>query len=177
VSHYFLTNEGRDRHTYQDGSQVPTNLGKKAVETIYGSTKAFLHLHGQGGAANASVTYLAVHGGAWANTKITVEHTSGQTGAGHEDRPLAISVSGYAISVTFATDEDGASVQPTANQVADAVNAHGEASQLVTASVSGDGEGQAILHAPNGLGGGRNDGCYLCICSGRYNVLVNTVEV
>jgi hypothetical protein len=109
-----------------------------------------------GADANGHVDYTAKTLGIQGND-LTVEHAVGATGAGNENRALdAVATPGLttAIKVTFGTDGAGASITPTAQQVADAVNASATAAPLVTAAAQGTGASDAGTVAATAMTGG-----------------------
>lgn len=118
-------------HVETPASADVAKHGRKALEGIDGATDY-----------NDKVVYRSQAGGS-AGNNIQVGHFVGATGAGNENRVLAVLVVGNDISVTFGTDGGGASVVPAASAIADLVNANAAASALVTATVSGDGAGTA----------------------------------
>lgn len=128
----------------------------KVANQIVGCTKASLQVDGAD--ANGHVIYTASCGGDHGNG-IVVEHTTGATGVGHEDRPLLVERvgGGKQLRVTFGTDANGNSVLPAAQAVVDAVTAAADIS-FVTATSSGTGLGLAGLVGPTNLAGGLDDG-------------------
>ena len=109
--------------------------------------------------ANGSVTYAAARSGSHGNDQtITVE--VGDTGAGHEDRVLAAVRTGNDVVVTFGTDGAGASVVPTALEVAALINGDLDlALYHLNAVPSGDGSGQVATVTQTNLAGGENPSC------------------
>lgn len=106
--------------------------------------------------ADGSVTYAAARSGAHGNEH-TIEVTVGDTGAGHEDRALAASRVGPDVVVTFGTDGAGATITPTALEVAALINSDLTlAISYLNALPSGDGSGDAVVVAKTNLAGGTN---------------------
>lgn len=101
---------------------------------------------------NADLTFTAVASGAGGNA-ITVEYVD----PGAANSPLAVSVSGSAISVQLATD-GGSVITSTASQVMAAVNANAAAAALVavTLATGSDGTGIVAPLAPTALVGGQS---------------------
>ncbi len=99
---------------------------------------------------NNDLTFLAKTAGA-AGNDITVALVDPSA----NDQDLAVTVSDNAISVSLATDEDGA-ITSTAREVRDAVNADSEAAALVAASLApgNDGSGVVTVLAATNLAGG-----------------------
>lgn len=127
----------------------------KQANALVACTQASLQVDGQD--ANGHVVYTACCGGDHGNG-VVVEHVVGQTGAGHEDRALAVEQVGGVkqLRVTFGTDGSGATVTPTAQEIVDAVAAAGLS--FVDAAVGGTGAGLAGLVAATNLAGGLDDG-------------------
>jgi hypothetical protein len=175
MSQQLLTNCGLDCYGgsegYPDDKLVKTTRGMIRADLVQAATSATLSVAGVD--ANGAVSYQAA-GGRWGN-EITVEHLAGDLGAGNLLRALAVTVQDKAVTVTFGTDAVGASVVPTATDLAAAINADPDASKLVTATPGGDGSSLAGLFASANLAGGANDGDYLCVGpGGRYTAQVNT---
>ncbi len=103
--------------------------------------------------ANGHITYTAQKLGAYGND-ITVEHITGATGGGNENRALAASSSSQAITVTFGTDGSGNSVTPTANAIKTAVDADTGCANLVSVAVGGTGASNNATAASANLTGG-----------------------
>jgi hypothetical protein len=98
-----------------------------------------------GGDANGQVTYVCARSGAHGDTH-TIAVVTGDTGAGHENRTLAVARSGEDVTVTFGTDGSGNSVTPTANAIAALMNADYDiALHHMVAVPGGDGTGDAGL--------------------------------
>lgn len=116
-------------------------------------------LHTVANGANGSVTYVCARSGAHGNDHtITVE--VGATGAGNEDRVLAVARVVDDITVTFGTDNAGVSVAPTATDVAALINADYDiALHHLNAVASGDGTSDALTVAQTTLAGGTNPSC------------------
>ena len=131
---------------------VPGSTLGTIVLDVYKQDRQFADLT-ISGAANGDVTYTAWVVGAGGNA-IRVAHVVGATGGGEEDRDLAVAVAGDDIIVTFGTDGAGASVVPSANEVAALINGDGDASALVSAAASGDGTGDTGTAALANLTGG-----------------------
>ena len=66
---------------------------------------------------------------------------------------LAVSVTGEDITVTLGNGATAGTINSTAAQVRDAINAHAGASAIVTASLPGDGSGLAVAQAMTALAG------------------------
>lgn len=66
---------------------------------------------------------------------------------------LAVSVSGEDITVTLGNGATAGTINSTAAQVRDAINAHAGASAVVTAGLVGDGTGLAVAQAMTALSG------------------------
>lgn len=98
--------------------------------------------------AASDLTYTAVNYGTEGNA-ITVTHVD----PSGNDQPLAVSVTGTDISVSLATDGAG-TITSTAAEVKAAVNAHAEASLLVTCEDEGDGTGVVNAAVETALTGG-----------------------
>lgn len=98
--------------------------------------------------ALADLTYTAIDAGAEGNS-INVTHVD----PGANSQPLAVSVFVKTITVSLATDENG-DIISTGAEVAAAVNAHAEASALVTCTDEGDGSGVVNAVANTFLAGG-----------------------
>lgn len=100
--------------------------------------------------ANADLTYIAKAYGTSGNS-ISVTHVDP---AGN-DQPLVVTVSGKDITVSLKTGSGGA-IESTAAEVKAAVDAHAEASELVTVAVEGGGAGVVNALAKATLTGGVN---------------------
>jgi hypothetical protein len=165
--------------TFQDDALVPTNVGTKRADQLQGSTKARLVVPGLVN-AQGSVTYTAKQGGAIGN-KVFIEQTTGQVGSSFPGRTLAASVDladedGFRVVVTFGTTGSGASIRPTAQQVANLVNAAPVIRDLVVATAGGSGD--VGLISPTYLTGGADDGDWRKFNVKRGDCLrINTVEV
>lgn len=165
------TNCGLDKHHFPDGSLIPTTRGELSMGSVKVATSATLAAPGVD--ANGDVVYTAVGGGAWGND-VTIEHDLGELGV-ENDRALAVEVAGKAVKVVFGTGPAGESDPPTAQELADAVNANADATRLVSASPGGTGASDADEIAATPLSGGVNDGDYLVI-QGRFTQLVANKE-
>ena len=137
----------------QDSANVKLAVGSKAASDLVAGSKAAITL--AGGTVDGDVTYDSVYGGLVVNN-IRVGQQPGATGAGNEDRAIAVSVSGMDVLVVFGTDGDGGTAIPTATQVADAINA--DEQNHVVATAQGDGTGPAGSFAYTNLAGGLDDG-------------------
>ncbi len=93
------------------------------------------------GTGSSGVHYEADEAGVVGNN-IRIRHVAGSG----NNVPTSVAVSGNDITVTLGTGGTG-SVNATAQNVVDAVNAHPRAKQLVTASNLGDGTGTATTNA------------------------------
>lgn len=163
----------------KDTMLVMTNIGKREAQDLQGSTKATLLVPGKTG-STGDVTYTARHGGTGPNS-FFIEHEVGDTGPEHLSRPLAVSVDtededGVRIVVTFGTTGAGATITPTAQEVATVVNAASYLQELVSASPGGTGDAGFVT--PTYLEGGLDDGDWRKFnVSGGNCLRVNTVEV
>jgi len=164
---------------FADDMLVPTNVGSKRADMLIGSTKASLTLPG---AVNASgdVTFTAKHGGSSGNS-IFVGYEIGETGAVHLSRSLAVAVDlqdedGISVLVTFGTTGAGFTITPTAQHVADVMNADPAVQDILVATPNGTGDVGAI--DPTYFIGGADDGDWR-----KFNVKngtclrINTIEV
>jgi|GEM_PF-589570 len=98
--------------------------------------------------ANSKVTVTAKEAGTIGNS-IKVQFLD----PSDNDKDLAVSISGDTIVVSLKTGSAGA-IESTAKNVADAINAHLIAKQLVTATYSGDGTTVVEAHVGTALAGG-----------------------
>ena len=98
--------------------------------------------------ANSKVTITAKEAGVAGNS-IKVQFVD----PSDNDKDLAVSISGDTIVVSLKTGSTGA-IESTAKNVADAINAHLIAKQLVTATYSGDGTTVVEAEAATALSGG-----------------------
>jgi hypothetical protein len=103
---------------------------------------------------NGDVTVVAQ---ALGEQQIQYAHVVGATGAGNEDRALAVAVVGKDITVTFGTDGAGASVVPTAAQVVALLAGDADASALVYGVAGGTGAGNVGAAGLAPLTGGLTD--------------------
>lgn len=179
---YFCSADGLSclrTETFKDDMLVTTSVGKKRADELQGCTKASLTVAGAS-ASTGDVTYTARHGGAAGNT-IFVEHETGLSGVEHAYRALAVAVDtqdedGVRVVVTFGTTGGGYIITPTAQQVADVVNASPDLVDLLVASPGGTGD--VGLVEPTYLGGGADDGDWRKFNVARGSCLrINTVEV
>lgn len=92
-------------------------------------------------AANTGITYTATNAGTDGNA-IRIRYIT----SGADSEALAVSVAGTDISVTLATDIDGA-LTTTAIEIVTAINADPAASTLVTATVAAGSSGSGIVVA------------------------------
>ncbi len=99
--------------------------------------------------ANSKVTVTAKEAGTIGNS-IKVQFLNPSS----PNQSLSISISGDTIVVSLATGADAGPITSTAKNVADAINAHLIAKQLVTATYSGDGTTVIEAHAGAALEGG-----------------------
>lgn len=179
---YFCSDDGLHclrSENFKDDMLVMTNVGKRRADELQGSTKASLIVPGALD-ATGNVTYTARHGGLAGNT-IFVEHETGESGVGHEYRSLGVSVDindedGVRVVVTFGTTGGGFIITPTAQQVADVVNAAPALADLFSASPGGTGD--VAVSEPTYLAGGLDDGDWRKFNVPGGNCLrINTVEV
>jgi len=165
---------------FRDGYLVPTSVGPKRADEIQPNTPATLSVPGVD--ADGLVVYTAKYGGS-AGNDIFVSHETGETGPGHESRPLAVSFDpddedGRAIVVTFGTTSGGFTMLPTAQQIADLVSAEAVLLDVVMVEAGGDGTGDAGVIDPTYLGGGADDGDWRKFnVNGGDCMRVNAVEV
>jgi len=136
-----------------DDADLLCGVARKVASSFVGSTKASVTTPGT---TDKQVTIEARYGGTHGNS-ITYIHESGDTGAGHEDRSLAVAVTSQEVRVVYGTDGSGNSVVPTAGAVRDLVNGDPDASKLVVATLPGTGAGAVDTCAPT-LEGGLEDG-------------------
>lgn len=130
------------------------------VQLVTSKPKARLALPGvtiTGGLDAEAIT------GGTAGNSIRVALATGPTGAGNEDLLLRVGTAGDDITVEFSTDGAGASVTPTAQQVADLVNADPQASVKILLSCSSDGTGLVVAVALTNLAGGLESSSLLVI--------------
>lgn len=99
-------------------------------------------------AAAGEVTYTAANAGPGGN-RIRVAHVV----PAEASTPISVAVDGKSITVTLATDGDGAALS-TAAEVVTAVNAESSAQALVTAAASGDDSALAVEKKATALTGG-----------------------
>lgn len=131
------------------GKMDIASAGVGAIQlTVPGATAATLTTNMTN--ALADVTLTAVKTGTDGNS-INVVYVDPAA----NDQPLTVSVFVYDITVTLATGEAGA-ITSTGAEVAAAINAHPEASALVTASDEGDGSGIVNAVVVANLAGGVN---------------------
>lgn len=145
---------------------VPTDGGAKNASAVAAHERASDTIVGQN--ANGSILYTAAHGGA-AGNNIQVEHAVGATGAGNENRALAVAWSGDDCTVTFGTDGAGASVIPTAQEIVDLLTPDPVSSDKITPSLPGDGTGLAGTGTTS-MTGGADGGDLLLWEGGAYRV-------
>jgi len=131
-----------------DGCALSTYIS--AQYTAPGSKAA---LAAAGADANGGVFYEAQTSGTASNS-ITVAHAIGATGVGNEDRALACTVVGDAITVTFGTDSNGDSVTPTGAEVVQVVNENADAYVKVRVGGTGTGLGNTSTMVATNLSGG-----------------------
>lgn len=164
---------------FKDNMLVPSNIGSKRADEFVGCTKAQLVVNGAVG-ATGDVTYTSRHGGTCGNN-IFVEQTTGELGVGHESRALAITVDlededGISILITYGTTSAGATITPTAQQIATLVNQEPLLAEVVSAASGGSGDA-GVIEATY-LDGGLDDGDWRKFNVNGGNCLrVNTVEV
>ncbi|MDI9367701.1 MAG: hypothetical protein QM445_05040 [Thermotogota bacterium] len=101
--------------------------------------------------ANSKVTITAKEAGVAGNS-IKVQFVDPSS----DPADLAVNISGDTIVVSLATNESG-TITSTAKNVADAINAHLIAKQLVTATYSGNGTTVVEAHAGAALEGGADE--------------------
>jgi hypothetical protein len=155
-------------HALQRGDGVPYSVPKaagygyemcdrdfKICCSVYDS-KA---MHTVANGANGTVTYASARAGAYGNSR-SIEVKVGDTGAGHEDRALAVDHTSEEFTVIFGTDSNGDSVVPTASEVATLINTDLSLSLIhLNAVASGDGSGQVATVSKTSLAGGANPSC------------------
>jgi hypothetical protein len=165
--------------TFKDDTLIRTNVGERRADTLQGSTKASLTVLGAID-SSGDVTYTARHGGS-AGNNIFVEHEPGDTGTGHEFRQLAVLVDtadedGVRVVVTYGTTGGGFTIIPTAQQIADAVNADPDFAAILVATPGGSGDASTI--DPTYLSDGADDGDWRKFNVRGGNCLrISTVEV
>jgi len=124
-----------------------TNGYQRKAQTVIGNGTPYT---GQSSIANqgSAVILTSKAWGHEGGNRITAEIKD----PGAADAPLSVSVDGDAITVSAATDGEGAIIS-TAAQVVDAINAHEAASELVTASKyrTNAGAGVVAVTAPSKL--------------------------
>jgi hypothetical protein len=181
---YFCSEDGSQvirSESFADDYLVPTSVGGKRSDTLQGATKATLTIPGATG-VDGDVVYTSWHGGSGGDN-FFVEHTVGETGEGFESRAHAVlfdpdNEDGMAIAVVFGTTSGGATIVPTAQQVADLVNGKAELAQVTTAAVGGTGNANVGELVPTYLQGGTDNGDWR-----KFNDIrgvcrrINTVEV
>jgi len=99
---------------------------------------------------NADLTYIARETGESGNS-ISVTHSD----PSGNNQPLQVSIDGTDITISMATDSEG-TITSTAAEVKAAVDAHSEASALVTVKIEGDGSGVVNIVVKTMLSGGIN---------------------
>jgi hypothetical protein len=180
---YFCSADGLTclrSETFKNDMLVMTNIGKKRADELQGSTKASFVAPGKLVGPGGEVTYTARHGGSAGNA-IFVEHEEGESGFEHAYRALAVAVdtedeSGIRVTITFGTTGGGYIITPTAQQIADVVNAAPELAEILTATAGGTGD--AVPLDPSYLSGGADDGDWRKFNVQGGNCLrINTVEV
>ena len=112
-----------------------------------------------GATSDGDVFYMSATAGARGNI-LRVEHVTGATGGGNEDRALAAVLTlgtnsgvNADLTVTFGTDGSGNSVTPTANDIAGVVNVAPTAMTIIGVP-GGNGTGDAATTALTSLTGG-----------------------
>lgn len=165
--------------TFPDDALVPTNVGSRRADQLQSSAKASLSVGGHA-SVTGDVLYTAKQGGTCGNS-IYIEQTPGNVGGSAPSRALAASADlndddGIRIVVTFGTTSLGASIRPTAQQIADMVNATNVVRDLIQATPGGTGDAGTIV--PTYLGGGLDDGDWRKFNVKRGDCLrINTIEV
>ena len=110
---------------------------------------------------DGDVVVTAFYGGAPENA-LQVALATGPIGAGNEDLLLRVDAQGempsQQVTVLFATDGVGASITPTAVDVAALLNTDPLASQIVTATAGGTGLADVVAAVLTNLSGGLDDG-------------------
>jgi len=146
----------------QDGSMMLTSMGRRRADSLVPTIPAECTFHGID--EDGDVLVKAFFGGKVGNA-IQVMFTSGPTGAGNEDLPLRVDVQGSApaweVAVLFATDGGGASVAPTAADVAALLNTDPAVATVVEATLPGTGASNAVAAALTALTGGADTGSWL----------------
>lgn len=144
-----------------DDAMILTTMGRARMDSLTPSTKASKTFAGTS-SPNGDVVIESRYGGA-DKDMLRFGMEVGDTGAGHEDRALAVARTNGDTTVTFGTDGSGNSVVPTATQVADLVNADDDVTKFVTATAGGDGSAQVAAAALTNLEGGAHDGDWIKI--------------
>lgn len=139
-----------------DSVSLKSSVGSIQVSAINPSTPAQRTIAGVDG--DGDITIKARYGGLHGND-LNYEQVTGPTGAGNEDLLLRVDVSGNDVSVKFATDGSGASVTPTAAEVAALLN--GDTTLPVEAELPGSGASAVNAAAMDDLLGGLDDGDWL----------------
>lgn len=147
--------------TGADDSMILTTMGRARMDSLTPSTKAS-HTFTGASSPNGDVLIESRYGGA-DKDMLRFGMEVGDTGAGHEDRALAVARTDGDTMVTFGTDGSGNSVVPTATQVADLVNAETDLEDWITATAQGDGSAQVAATALTNLSGGAHDGDWIKI--------------
>ena len=146
------TDKGQTAHHMEATAMPSTQCGnQRPASALSGSTKAVL--------VDGDLTWQAAYGGLWAN-KIRIIQTAGDTGAGHENRPLGINadVGDEIVTVVFATDGAGASAPPTPAEIVAELAGEPGADLLVVAI---DGGPTPATELNQMLAGGLDDGDWL----------------
>ena len=139
-----------------DSVFLKSSVGEIQVSAITPSTPAQRVIAGSD--ANGDVTVKARYGGAHGNN-LNYEQVTGPVGAGNENLPLRVDVSGDDVSVKFATDGAGASITPTANDLATLIN--NDDALPVEIELGGTGASAVSAAAMDDLAGGLDDGDWL----------------
>jgi len=146
----------------EDGSMLETSVGRKRADALVPTAQAEVTLPGVD--VNGDVLVKSFFGGDPAN-QIQVAFATGPTGAGNESLALRIDLQGSApvweVNVLFATDGGGASVTPSATDVANLLNTDPAVASVVEATLPGTGASDVVASALTALAGGTDTGDWL----------------
>ena len=161
--------------SFADTQHVPSAMGTKLARDFAGSAKARITIPGLD--ANGGVIYTARHGGTTGNN-LRVSHATGLLGGNYANRPLAATIDGFNLVITYGTDGAGESVCPTAAAVAALVNGDSGIKDYIEATFEGTGAGLTSAAPSVPLVGGLDNGDWRKFPgSGGICRRVNTVEV
>ena len=139
-----------------------TSIGRKRADSLVASVPA-QHTF-PGADADGDVLVKAFFGGE-PSDQLQVAFATGPTGAGNENLLLRVDVQGSApaweVTVLFATDGGGASVTPTATDVAALLNTDPAVATVVEAVLPGTGVSNVAATALTALAGGTDTGSWL----------------